>query len=48
VIGAYKATLIEALEIEIYTPPLDLYVEEAVARITARLYTTRTRNAVET
>ena len=45
--GAYKATSTEALEIETFTPPLDLFTEHTVARATTRLLTTRTRDAYE-
>ena len=29
--GAYKATLIEALEIETFIKPLDLYLEKSIS-----------------
>jgi hypothetical protein len=48
VAGAYKATLTEALKIETYTPPLDLFTEESVARTSTRLMTLRTRFTTQT
>ena len=44
--GAYKATATEALEIETFTPPIDLHMEDLVARTTLRLRSCRAR-AVE-
>jgi hypothetical protein len=38
IIGAYKITLIEALEVETFTLLLDLYIERLAACITARIY----------
>jgi hypothetical protein len=38
IIGAYKATLIEALEVETFTLPLDLHIERLAACITARIH----------
>jgi len=46
--GAYKATSTEALEIETYIPPLDLFTEESVARTSTRLRTLRTRFTTQT
>ena len=37
VAGAYKATLIQSLEVEIYTPPLDLYLDSQLAKFRERL-----------
>jgi hypothetical protein len=37
----YKATLIKALEVEIFTLPLDLYIEKLIAYIVVRIYTTK-------
>jgi hypothetical protein len=39
--GAYKATLIKALEVETFTLPLDLYIERLAACIAARIHTTK-------
>jgi hypothetical protein len=38
IIGAYKATLIEALEVEMFTLLLDLYIERLTAYIIARIH----------
>jgi hypothetical protein len=35
--GAYKATLVRALKIEIYTPPIDLYLNGRLAAFRDRL-----------
>src|SRR5271155_5035813 len=45
--GAYRATSTEALEIETFTAPLDLYAEQQVAKTTLRLHATHTRNERE-
>jgi ribonuclease HI len=44
--GAYRATATEALEVETFTPPIDLYMETQVARTTLRLRSCKSR-AVE-
>jgi hypothetical protein len=36
--GAYKITLIEALKVETFTLPLDLYTKRLVTRLTARIH----------
>jgi hypothetical protein len=38
IIGAYKASLIEALKVETFTLPLDLYIERLAACIITRIY----------
>jgi hypothetical protein len=38
IIGAYKATLIEALKVETFTLLLDLYIERLAAYIVARIH----------
>jgi hypothetical protein len=38
IVGAYKAMSIEALEVETFILPLDLYIERLAARIAARIY----------
>jgi hypothetical protein len=48
VAGAYKATSTEALEIETYIPPLDLFTEENVTRTSTKLITLRTRLTTQT
>jgi ribonuclease HI/exonuclease III len=45
--GAYKATANEALEIETYIPPLDLYTEASVARTSLRLLSCKDPSNVE-
>jgi predicted DNA-binding protein (MmcQ/YjbR family) len=37
VVGVYKATLIQSLEVETYTPPLDLYLDNWLAKFRERL-----------
>jgi hypothetical protein len=37
VAGAYKATPIQSLEVETYTPPLDLYLDSRLAKFRERL-----------
>jgi hypothetical protein len=41
IIKAYKATLIKALEVEMFTLLLNLYIERLAACIVARIYTTK-------
>jgi hypothetical protein len=41
IVRAYKATLIEALEVETFTLPLNLYIEKLVAYIVARIRITK-------
>jgi hypothetical protein len=41
IIGAYKATLIKALEVETFTLLLDLYIERLAACIAARIHITK-------
>jgi hypothetical protein len=41
IIGAYKAILIKALEVETFTLSLNLYIERLVACIVARIHTTK-------
>ena len=45
--GAYKATANEAVEIEAFTPLLDLYTESIVAQTSLRLLSCRDTSEVE-
>jgi hypothetical protein len=47
IIRAYKATLIEALEVKTFTLPLDLHIERLAAYITARIHTTKAAKEIK-
>jgi ribosomal protein L44E len=47
VAGAYKATLTEALEIEIYTQPIDIALEDRVAKTILRIGASHARHVIE-
>ena len=42
---AYKATFTEALKVKTYTPPLNLYTEALMARMTIRLQSCEVKRA---
>ena len=48
VLGAYKATPIRSLETQAAVPPLDIYLNERVARFEARLETTGMAGRIRT
>src|ERR1700716_4174343 len=47
VAGAYKATPIQSLEVETYTPPLDLYLDSRLAKFRERLTQTETGKVIQ-
>jgi hypothetical protein len=47
VAGAYKATSTEALKIETYTQPIDIALEDRVARTILRIGASRARHVIE-
>jgi hypothetical protein len=46
--GAYKATSTEALEIETFTPPLNIYMDVIIARTNLRLLLYKSKSAEKT
>ena len=47
VAGAYKATPIQSLEVETYTPPLDLYLDSRLAKFRERLAQSETGKVIQ-
>jgi hypothetical protein len=47
IIRAYKATSIEALEVETFTLSLDLYIKRLAACIIARIYTIKVDKGIK-
>jgi hypothetical protein len=47
IIGAYKATLIEALEVKTFTLLLDLYIERLAACIVVRIHTIKAAKGIK-
>jgi hypothetical protein len=47
VAGAYKATSTEALEIETYTQPIDIVLEDRVAKTMLRIGALHARHVIE-
>ena len=45
--GAYKATSTEALEIETFVPPLDLYTQLIAAKTITRIRTTKAAKGIK-
>jgi hypothetical protein len=46
IVGAYKATLVRALETETFTPPLDLYLDGRAAAYQARIEGTKVEGVI--
>jgi hypothetical protein len=47
IIRVYKTTLIEALEVETFTLPLNLYIEKLTICIIARIHITKIINRIK-
>jgi hypothetical protein len=47
IIRAYKIILIEALEVEMFILPLDLYIKRLAAYIVARIHTTKVAKGIK-